>query len=256
MCFLFLFACSNDVFVANDDAGVGDANVDVTPQLDVAVPDVNVPETSDAGDVFTCADPPSGNVFCDDFDTQSTVATGWTSTFVDGDADVVFDTVNSKSPPRSALFTTTPSEAGLSYVTLYYQDTAVTHTTTSVRAAARLHAIDTTVTVPLLQIQFEALGGAAIATSNGELVLTISTAATSSSIPLAPYALDVWHVLRIDFVSGAPSKVTAYVDDVALSSQSVTFASASILDINLGLAAPASNAAMSADFDDFEYRSY
>ncbi len=263
---VFAVACTSDTFGGGDDSGsdvvdanaandANDANVDV---LDGGSTDAVVTtDAADASTIFSCANPPSGAVFCDDFDTQSTVATGWTSDFVHGNASLSFDTLHYVSPSRSVLVTSAPSDAGVAYATLFYQDSNVTHQTTSVRAAVRIHSIDATVTVPLLQLAFENSGSVAIAALNDNLVLTITTPANvASSTNLATYTTDDWYTVRLDFVDNVGSKVTAYINEVEILTTPVAFASAMLLDINLGLGASSSTMAMDVSVDDFLYRSY
>ena len=182
---------------------------------------------SDAS-TFSCANPPTGTVFCDDFDTQSTVATGWTSEFVHGDGSISFDNDHYVSPSRSALVTTETGDAGLAYATLFYQDANVTHQTTSARAAVRIHSVDTTVTVPLLALAFEGSGGVAIAALSGNLVMTITTPANvTTSTTLAAYTTDTWYTVRLDFVTKlSEARSHPISTSSAILTESVSFTSA------------------------------
>ncbi len=258
---LLLTACSTDTFEALDgattnDGGLTDSTEPDAPSVEASGDVISV----DANPPFSCKAPPTGSIFCDDFDSVVLVNKGWTSEFISNGGSIVLDNTVSKSAPASMRSTIPAGGGAFVQASLFYEDQAATYQTMSARAVARVNSIDPSESIQLLHLSYGSTG-ALLTLYQQHVVLAYTDATVDGGFAthdLGAFFTGQWFDFRLDMKPGPSAKIEATVSGVITTvTPQFPAPSSGVRDVELGFSGVGSNSGeMSVNVDDFDYAGF
>jgi hypothetical protein len=220
---LLLVSCSSGCALLTNlqdlasDSGASDAINDVGDSSSSS--DVNAGD-ADSGPpgTFSCQPPPSGTIFCDDFESSSSACDTTDGVQAYGAATAQIDPTHSVSPTHSAAFAAPALDGGFdSYACTIIRNVAAS--TLSVSFTVRVNSADQAQLVTVMSIGYGNLLFE-IALETGNLAFRVTDLASdgstsTSDYPLGAYQAGAWTGVRVDIAVSSPMHATVWLVQLA-----------------------------------------